>query len=679
MIVKITTIGDVNARTGAGMEFNSVHTVKRGTTLESSKQQRDAVGNIWYEVQQGWICGKYITLDRDLQKPDLNKRLKKIQKNILNRFADDEETDDEAEDGEEDDDEDEDNPEQYELTPDEVEARRRQNSGYDENGNYVGGETGQGGTLIPGVNDNDSAYDPNNTKDFHLARKIFGVPYQFLKTTDMRGSEVKSNTDAELGLAYTEMMNEAPILCVLPGRPMFLPDLTDEQKNGFISFIADKVNEMSQNIAGAAGELLAEDMDTRFFSFATDYSDFIHYFNTLCRSCAVMMGLGSDMMPPGSGQYQQFRYYNWAGYTLSNILAGRLAHGSDGWENAQAAQQADLASQSAGNIVGDAIDAFKSGDKDKLLDIAHKFDASSMYTDFYINPAISYSESFGNSISASAIAGMFESASDMAKDIGFFLNTGAVSQDLVNKSNQSAAQALDQVMKKNLEGNNGIFARLIKGTTTVLSGANLIFPEIWKNSQYSKSYSIEIPLATPYGTRRNIFLDILVPMLFWVTMAAPRQYSVNSYGSPFLIRCHVPGIFSIDCGIVESLTITKGGDGSAWSVEGFPLQMNLSISIRELYNEIPISALHPKNFATDAYNFLWNTGLIDYLAVQSCMNMKTSELMKKLDIATSLASMVPMDAARGVRLKAHEAWVNSQTLAMGAKKVLKKIGQISPI
>lgn len=666
MIVKITTLGDVNVRTGAGMEFGSNRTVKAGTTLTSSNQRKDPIGNIWYEVQQGWICGKYVTLDKDLQKPDLNKRMKKLQRQILQRFDDEEEEEEEGGD---------DDGETVELTEEEVEQRRRQNSGYNVDGS-VGIDVNQGditdGSLIPRGSQRN--VENENANDIHLGRRIFGVPYQFLPSTDLRVSDVGGTTDPELGLAYTEMMNEAPILCVLPGKPMFLPDLSDDQKKNFINMMTDKIHEMNSAITRVVPGSADDNMDTRFFSFATDYSDFIRYFNTLCQMCAIMMGLGGDTMPPGSNEFYQFRFFNWAGYALANILAGRNSkNGTLNGANEGAVGQLKTTASDARDAAVGALNAFMSGDKQKLIDIAKAFDASSMYTDFYINPAISYSENFNNSVSASAIAGMFESASDMAKDIGFLLNTGAVNQDLVDKSNESAARALDSVVKKNLEGNNGILGRLIKGTTTVLSGANLIFPDIWKNSTYSKSYSIEIPLSTPYGSRRNIFLDILVPMLFWVTLAAPRQYSVNSYGSPFLVRCHVPGIFSVDCGIVESLTITKGGDGSAWSVDGFPLQMNLSVSIRDLYSEIPISAINGASF-TDAYNFLWNTALIDYISVQSGMNMKTSELMKKLDVAEALARNVGRQATYSARIRAQETWVNSQTLAMGARSAAKKIG-----
>ena len=187
-----------------------------------------------------------------------------------------------------------------------------------------------------------------------------------------------------------------------------------------------------------------------------------------------------------------------------------------------------------------------------------------------------------------------------------------------------------------------VIKSISSSASTIVSGANLIFPEIWKASSYQRNFNIEIKLSTPYGTPRNIFLDILVPMWFWVCLAAPRQADVNSYMSPFLVRCHVPGIFSVNNGLVTALSIRKGGDDSAWSVDGFPLEVILSIQIMDLYHELSISSLN--GIATqDAYNFMWNDTLIDYISVQSGLNMKVHDMGLKAAVAANLLSEIPQN------------------------------------
>ena len=70
----------------------------------------------------------------------------------------------------------------------------------------------------------------------------------------------------------------------------------------------------------------------------------------------------------------------------------------------------------------------------------------------------------------------------------------------------------------------------------VLHGSNLIYPEIWMDSEYSKTYSIKMRLVSPYGTREAIYLNIFVPMFHALCLTLPRQTSANSYASPFIIR-----------------------------------------------------------------------------------------------------------------------------------------------
>jgi hypothetical protein len=238
------------------------------------------------------------------------------------------------------------------------------------------------------------------------------------------------------------------------------------------------------------------------------------------------------------------------------------------------------------------------------------------------------------------IANLFSGAQDMTKEIQFILDAAPGMADGTNDLANKAGQGIKDL------GNTatGVLGDVIKSisssASTIVRGANLIFPEIWKSSNYQRNFNIEIKLSTPYGTPRNIFLDILVPMWFWICLTAPRQASANSYMSPFLVRCHVPGIFSVDNGLVSSLSIRKGGDDSAWSVDGFPLEVTLSLQITDLYHELSISSLNGAKY-DDMWNFMWNDSLINYISVQSGLNMKSNEMALKAAVAANLVSDMP--------------------------------------
>jgi hypothetical protein len=265
---------------------------------------------------------------------------------------------------------------------------------------------------------------------------------------------------------------------------------------------------------------------------------------------------------------------------------------------------------------------------------------SSYYTDFLIKPSINYQESFGNTVKDSAMAGMFNQMSEMSKEIQFVMNTSQLISEQTLKESKAAAR---ETLEKGANTLGSAFVnRFLKGATSVLSGTNIVFPQIWNNSTFSKSYSIEIPLYTPYGSIKNIYMDILVPTWFWIALAAPHQASTNSYSAPFMLRCHVPGIFSVDMGMVESLSIHKGVDNE-WSVDGFPMAVNLQINIVDLYQQIYLSRINGVS-PTDIFNFLENSALIDYVCVNSGIDMKSAEWNTKMEVAKALGG----NALRGL-------------------------------
>ena len=158
---------------------------------------------------------------------------------------------------------------------------------------------------------------------------------------------------------------------------------------------------------------------------------------------------------------------------------------------------------------------------------------------------------------------------------------------------------------------------------------------MWGDSSYSRSYNVSIPLKAAYGTREEIFMSIFVPMMYWVCLTAPRQLTINTFSAPYLCRCFIPGICSVDMGIVESLSIEKGGEG-AWNVDGLPLQMTLNISIKDLYSAMSISRINGVS-PTDAYNFVNNNAYLDYLAVQGGLDLRKQEGLLKQELAFQIA------------------------------------------
>ena len=155
--------------------------------------------------------------------------------------------------------------------------------------------------------------------------------------------------------------------------------------------------------------------------------------------------------------------------------------------------------------------------------------------------------------------------------------------------------------------------------------------------------NLEITLSTPYGTPEAIYLNIMVPLMHLLAFVMPRQASPNSYSSPFLVRACVPGYFSCDMGIIDSMEIQKGGSNNdQWSVYGLPTEVTVSLNIKDLYRAMSMS-----NFRTlrGVWNFINNTALFDFIGVYCGLNMRSSEIQKKLDLIGSLVADYVSDTA----------------------------------
>ena len=593
--LKITTKSDVNIRKGPGMVCDVATTVERGRTLICNDAEKDASGMMWFKVPDGWICGKYVTLAKDAQRMSASD----IRILWLQRFAEDN---------------DEEEGETVDLT-----------------GALVGAGVSALSKTVGSFFDSFGSNKSSEGEDVLLNRRIFGVPFQMLEATDY--PRYGGNDDGALGFTYHDMLSEAPILSIIPGNPMFLPDLNDEEKSSVFTKFADYAQKMS----GSEDSLDEDNMDVRFFTFSQNFTDYIRYVNTLCAACAVMMGLNDIQMPGGGATYPD---YEWQNYALANFLRGRKTSGKTA-STGLADAAGDILEK--GKAIWDSWTNGSIGIKDAAAEateaVTEELGSDKYYTDFYIDPRVSYSETFNNQTRESMLAGMVKGAADMAKELSFLLDSGGITA-IGNSSEKLTEQLGKAAAQLGSGGSKSFFDRFFKGASTILTGANIVFPQLWTDSQYSKNYNIEIHLKTAYGNKESIFMNIMVPLMHLVALVAPRQNTTNTFSAPFLVNCHVPGIFAVELGIVESLTINKGGDGTAWSVDGLPLEVSVSMNIKDLYNSLSISRV---NSITDAYNLMWNDSLIDYLAAMSGVDMKVPSMKKRMQIAEALGKTAITD------------------------------------
>ena len=246
------------------------------------------------------------------------------------------------------------------------------------------------------------------------------------------------------------------------------------------------------------------------------------------------------------------------------------------------------------------------------------------YVNFYIDPNTSVSETISNTTQQSQLEGAFDSLEGIVKEADMLVKSvgGSTVQGFLDKAESA-------VMDLANGATLGLFKDMLGLGEEVLHGSNLIYPEIWTDSDYNKSFSIQINLASPYGDKESIYLNILVPMLHALCLALPRQSSENSFNSPFLIRGYAQGWFAIDMGMVDNITIEKGPEQS-WTVDGLPTEVKITLNIKELYGNLMMSP------STKPSYFFSNQGLIDYLGVACGVDMTIPNIYFNWRLAKAL-------------------------------------------
>lgn len=414
--------------------------------------------------------------------------------------------------------------------------------------------------------------------------RLFGGPHQFTDKVDFR---LTGSGDLALGRKYMDnMVTEAPIVYFMPGRPNYLPDMSDLQKNAFKDMLTS--TDGNKSIIDS----IINNGDFRYYDFIADYTRYIRNVNLLCRSAAIYMGIGDKTAPATNVKYRSF---NWANYRYESLYKP----------------------DSAGNDSGTSVFNLK----EYALDVWKGLYSGYQYTQFYVDPSLSFNETTSNNTSQSKLEGAFDTAEGAVKELAFLLNAGAIDE---GQARANFVSDLDK-LKGGLGNSDGFFSRLLGSASNVISGANMIFPQIWGDATYNKSYNITINLVSPYGDKESIYLNCIVPMLHLVALAAPQQWSANSYASPPLVRVFAKGWFSCEMGMVDNLTIEKGGQG-AWSIDGLPTEIRVSLSVRDMYSHLMTSEQNKPGL------FFQNFGLIDFLAVTCGLDITRPNFATQLEL-----------------------------------------------
>ena len=249
------------------------------------------------------------------------------------------------------------------------------------------------------------------------------------------------------------------------------------------------------------------------------------------------------------------------------------------------------------------------------------------YVGFRIEKSTNSSESGSNSTKEPEILNTINSQVSAGRSRTF--NLGAIKETAVGQ----VANNLYEMISGFVSG--GAETIGIQGGLEVLKGAGFIdIPEIWNSSSFSKSYSFDFQLRTPYGDPFSIFYSLYIPLAMVMAGAFPRSVGQNSYTSPYLVRAYCKGMFAIPLGIIDSITITRGAAEYGWSNIMLPTQIDISFTIKDL-SPIMHMAIADGGYSDWANILGQNSTFQEYLLTLSGSNV--SERTLKLELFKSRA------------------------------------------
>jgi hypothetical protein len=473
----------------------------------------------------------------------------------------------------------------------------------------------------------------NNTSEiFKYSMRLFGVPAQYTDYCDYRSfspsvREGSGDPNKLIGRKFIEnIMLEAPVVTIIPGKPKYLPGNKNKQSTSYLlmSAASGSVNEA---VAASALKTNSNNTDKlRLYDFEQDYITYYRYVDLMCGVAAGYLDLDNETMDGTGFSKYSWKNYRWkeARYTtaIGTALSNSPALVKSLVTNLKTIGKSVLSTiNPTGNKVYDA--------DDEAMSAAQELLTRSNYIQFYVDSSASFNEGNSNNTASSKMESIFDSAHDLMNEVAFMGNSGGLELDALTDHLDEFADGLNSFLFDDSSTKvGGVMSRILSVGSNVLKGENVVIPEIYQNSKYSKSYSISVDLRSPYGNKYSYFLNVLVPLFHLLCLAIPKQTTANTYSAPFIIKAYYPGVFACNLGIVKQITIDKNIGGHTWTADGYPAEMKVTLDIDDLYADLTMSD------SQDYALFLSNTSLIEFIATNCGVNLTVPQLADKVKTVT---------------------------------------------
>lgn len=438
--------------------------------------------------------------------------------------------------------------------------------------------------------------DGSDLEALNKMQYVIGIPPQITRTADIPYLTGASPSNP-FGRCYTEMfMMGNTVFSIQPCKVKYLPGMRDDDKASFFDYIADSIRDVADD-AILKGEDGSVDLSGQLFEAQPDYNAYINTVNILARAIAIYLGIGDHTY---MNTNHKFKYMDYSFY-----------------KREQYAKNGDIFS-----VIADTVRAIP----DRIVTSVINDDT---YVHFYMTAdGTSVNEDLTVSTKSTGLESLFNTQfSELAQEIQFLGGGG-----------QGAAQTFDSIVNDVANGiadtgagMGNMIGNIVKYGGNYLKGGRLVFPQMLDDCTYSRSYSGTCRFISPSGDPEAIFLNCFLPLCYLLPYVLPQMLSDNMYTYPFLARVNAKGLYHCDLAAITNLRIQRGGqDGTQWTADGLPFEIDVSFDITPLYSKLMVaSARHP-------ILFLSNTSLHEYLGAMTGVSFTGDSIKLKLATVQAL-------------------------------------------
>ncbi len=147
-------------------------------------------------------------------------------------------------------------------------------------------------------------------------------------------------------------------------------------------------------------------------------------------------------------------------------------------------------------------------------------------------------------------------------------------------------------MIKSLESKEGSgISNMMGGGAQLLNkmvaGHRVDFPQVWRNSGFTPSYTATIRLYNPNpGDMASTITYIAGPLAVLLCLAVPRSDDGKTYNWPFFHKIKATGIYNLDPAVITNITVVKGGDQQQIAHNQSLGMVDVRIDFGSLYNSM---------------------------------------------------------------------------------------------